>query len=469
MTRLVPQTLTGQLIALLLIALVASQLLSFWVFFDERRAAVRAAARGHVLARTGAIVRLIAETPPALHERIVDTASTPRLRFWLDDEPEADDEEGSPALERNLKSELPDSIKRIKVSVHPEDSWFEAVRWHRPPPEHRPREFRRDRDRPPHHHRRTPPRRLGLTVSVQLPDARWLNAQTTLFLPPHSWAFPSIAAMTVTGVLLVVIVVVMVRRITKPLDQLTQAADRLGRGEAVEPLAASGPSDIRRTTQAFDRMRERLERFVQDRTRMLAAISHDLRTPLTALRLRAEFIADPESKERMLATIDEMNEMIEATLAFAREEAAREDTGTVDLSALIEGVCADFTDLDEDVSFAPDGRAPYACRPVALKRAVRNLVENAVRYGRRAEVELHQNGDTFRIVVSDDGPGIPEQRLEQVFEPFIRLDESRSQDGGGIGLGLSIVRSIARSHGGEVALENRAEGGLRATITLPRT
>ena len=200
---------------------------------------------------------------------------------------------------------------------------------------------------------------------------------------------------------------------------------------------------------------------------MLAAISHDLRTPLTTLRLRAEFIDDPEAKEKMLATIDEMNVMVEATLAFAREEAAQEDTRTIDLAALIESVCADLTDIGHDIEFTPAERMPYACRPVGLKRAIRNLVENAVRYGIRARAGIERSDTAYRIIVDDDGPGIPEGKLGTVFEPFMRLDESRNMESGGIGLGLSIVRSIVQSHGGEVGLENRPEGGLRATITLP--
>lgn len=201
---------------------------------------------------------------------------------------------------------------------------------------------------------------------------------------------------------------------------------------------------------------------------MLAAISHDMRTPLTTLRLRAEFISDAETQEKMLATIDEMNAMVEATLTFAREEAAQEDTRTIDLAALIESICADLADLGHDAEFAPSDRAPYACRPVGLKRAIRNLVENAVRYGTRAAIRLERDAHTYIIIVEDEGPGIPEEKLNQVFEPFVRLDESRSKEGGGIGLGLSIVRSIVQSHGGEVALTNRAAGGLRATISLPR-
>jgi signal transduction histidine kinase len=215
-------------------------------------------------------------------------------------------------------------------------------------------------------------------------------------------------------------------------------------------------------------MHDRLQRFVQDRTRMLAAISHDLRTPLTSLRLRAEFVDDEETRTKILETLDEMERMTEATLTFAREEARREDTRTVDLAALVESLCEDLRDLGMDVTYSGPSRLLYPCRSVSLKRALRNLIENAVGYGRRARVGLEQTATEVPIVIDDDGPGIPEADFERVFAPFVRLEESRSQETGGIGLGMAIARSIVRGHGGDITLANRPEGGLRATLHLPR-
>jgi signal transduction histidine kinase len=201
---------------------------------------------------------------------------------------------------------------------------------------------------------------------------------------------------------------------------------------------------------------------------MLAAISHDLRTPLTSLRLRAEFVDDEETRAKILETLDEMERMTEATLAFAREEARREDTRTVDLAALVESLCEDLRDLEMDVTYHGPPSLLYPCRSVSLKRALRNLVENAVIYGGRARVTLEQTAVDVRVVIDDDGPGIPEADFERVFAPFVRLEESRSQETGGIGLGMSIARSIVRGHGGDITLANRAGGGLRATLHLPR-
>jgi signal transduction histidine kinase len=199
---------------------------------------------------------------------------------------------------------------------------------------------------------------------------------------------------------------------------------------------------------------------------MLAAIGHDLRTPLTSLRLRAEFVNDRDTQERMLKTIAEIQAMAEAALSFAREEATREETRTVEISALTQSLCDDLAELGFDVTFSESHKINYRCRPEALRRALRNLVENAVRYGERARVSLIKSPDGVEIIVDDDGPGIPEDMFEQVFAPFFRLENSRNRETGGVGLGLSIARTIVRHHGGDISLSNRNKA-LRAIVSLP--
>lgn len=201
---------------------------------------------------------------------------------------------------------------------------------------------------------------------------------------------------------------------------------------------------------------------------MLAALGHDLRTPITALRLRAEFVGDAGVRDRLIDTLDEMQAMTEGALAFVREEdAAGKATRSIDLAALLDSLCDDLADLGCDVAFAACERTPYRCRPEALRRAVRNLIQNAVRYGARARMALRHLGEGIEITVDDDGPGIPEAELEHVFVPFVRLERSRNRETGGVGLGLSIARTVARDHGGDILLANRPDGGLRATIRLP--
>ncbi|MFO1074841.1 MAG: ATP-binding protein [Geminicoccaceae bacterium] len=459
MRRLIPQGLTGQLLAVLLLALLAGQALSLVIFADERRIALRAANREQVLARTASLVTLLGETPTSLHPRILAATSSRGLRFSIDPTSLVD-----PALPRHAGNPLAAELREELGGSRPILVEIGDERRLRAPDEDAPaaRPSRRAGMEPGHERRPG----LALLVSVQLDDGSWLNAGTA-FPPPPGWALPSLASLGVSAALVALVVVLLVRRITHPMHRLATAADALGRGEAGAPVPEAGPREVRRTTRAFNRMQARLRRFVEDRTRLLAAISHDLRTPITSLRLRAELVEEEENRERMLVTLDEMERIVEASLEFARQEASSEATRSVDLAALIESVVSDLADLGRDARFAGAPRTPYACRPAGLKRALRNLVENAIAYGGGAEVRLERRGDQLALVVADRGPGIPAEMLEKVLEPFVRLESSRSRETGGIGLGLAIARTIARAHGGDVVLANRAGGGLEASLLLP--
>jgi signal transduction histidine kinase len=311
------------------------------------------------------------------------------------------------------------------------------------------------------------PDRYDLLVSIPFADGGWLNAQTQIMAEPVSWAWASTASTAIMAIAILLIIAFTASRATRPLRALAARADALGKGTPEPPIPVEGPDEVQRVTLAFNQMQERLGRFVTDRTRMIAAIGHDLRTPITSLKLRAELLEDDETKTKMMATLEEMQRMIEATLAFAREEATAEAPRSVDLAALISTVVDDQADLGKDVAFAEAARMPYRCRPTALKRAIANLIANALQYGERARVTLSGTPNGPVIAVDDDGPGIPADRIEEAFQPFVRLETSRSRETGGVGLGLSIARSIVLAHGGELRLTNRSEGGLRAEIRLP--
>ena len=492
MRRLWPTRLAGQLIALLLLALILAQAISFWVFMDERRVAVQSTIRLQILSRTATIARLLADTPPQLHRRILRAASTPQLRFWVAGRSAVDPSDAlhrENRLQKVLAGHLADvGVTEVLVDWRDQDpgalrAWWPDERRRRPPIEpivgparlddddddDEAGEGKRRRWQGHRYHHRQP---LNLLISAHLGDGQWLNVGTRLPPTNADWAMPALVSLAAMAVALTIIVVLMVRRLTRPMATLAGAAERLGRGEVVPPLPERGPVDVRETTRAFNQMHGRLQRFVQDRTRMLAAISHDLRTPITSLRLRAEFIEDDEIRQKILETLEDMQRMTEATLAFAREEAAQEDTRRVDLWALIDSVCADLADLGQDVVFEGPERCPYLCRPSSLKRALRNLIENAVAYGERARVRLERGADAWRIVIDDDGPGIPEADTERVFAPFVRLEESRNPETGGVGLGMAISRSIIRGHGGDITLQNRTgpDGvvGLRVIARLPK-
>jgi signal transduction histidine kinase len=308
-----------------------------------------------------------------------------------------------------------------------------------------------------------------MIIAVRLVDGNWLNTRTQLPPVAPGWAVASLTAMAATALALIVMIVVLVRRVTRPLAGLAAAAESAGRGEVFTPLPEEGPSDVRDTISAFNRMQDRQQRFTADRIRMLAAISHDIRTPITSLRIRAEFIDDAALQAKILATLDEMQAMAEATLAFVREDTSDEAFVETDLEALAESVCADAVDLGKEAHFTPleGGRLIANCQPFALRRALRNIVENALAYAGSATVHIERREAGVAIVVEDDGPGIAEADLPRVFEPFFRLEDSRNRQTGGMGLGMAIAQTILRAHGGDVCIANRPQGGLRVTLQLP--
>jgi signal transduction histidine kinase len=260
-------------------------------------------------------------------------------------------------------------------------------------------------------------------------------------------------------------------RVSRPLSALAIAADAVARGRKAPQLPAKGPEDIRNATDAFNQMSDRVTRMLESQRQLLSAVGHDLRTPLTAMRITAEFVNDHEVRDRLTRNLDELQSMTEAVLSAARAGPGEEQR-RVDLATLIESVCDDLIELEQPVTMDINGVAPCSCRPNEIRRALRNLIENAVRYGNAARVTLKTEPDFFVATIDDDGPGIPEDRLEEVFEPFVRLEASRNSATGGSGLGLTLTRSIAREHGGDVVLENRKAGGrvvgLRASLRLPR-
>ncbi len=256
-------------------------------------------------------------------------------------------------------------------------------------------------------------------------------------------------------------------RTTRPLRRLAEAADRLGLDAGLTPLPERGPRELRNAARAFNRMAARIRRLVDDRTLMLAAVSHDLKTMLTRLRLRAEFIEDGEQKEKAAADLDEMQAMLEATLAFARDDAADERPVAVDLAAMLQSLTADLADAGRTASYDGPDRLTLQARPVALRRVFENLLDNALRYGGEAEVSLRQADGRAEIRIDDRGPGIPRSLRERVFDPFFRVEASRSRDTGGSGLGLAVVRAIVQRHDGGIVLEDRPGGGLRVRVLLP--
>ena len=308
-----------------------------------------------------------------------------------------------------------------------------------------------------------------LNGSVRLADGSFLNFSSILVGPAMSWtAHSTLLSTTLMAAGVVAVAAVMLRGLIRPLRRLAAAADAIGRGPAVE-VAETGPQEVRHVARAFNGMQARLHQLVQDRTQALAAVSHDLRTPITRLRLRAGFVGDPEMQTAMDADLDEMEAMVEATLAYLRGEDTTEKRQVTDLSALLSTLVDNAADAGADAVFDGPGHLALPLHTSSVKRAFANLLNNAVSYGGGARVTLAACADGVRVTVEDRGPGIPEADLDRVFEPFQRLDASRNRATGGVGLGLAIARRAIENEGGHVALSNRMEGGLRAEVSFPRS
>jgi signal transduction histidine kinase len=455
--KLWPQSLAGRLAALLILTLVLAQSLSFALFSGERIAAFRIAYREDLLVRMVSLVELLEQSSPELQQRVLAATSSPIFNVSLDreaavppDRAEGDD------IRAGLAATLGKPIEDVRVALGGGPPWRG-----RPPRSEDDDDDDDDGLRRRHH---SP---LWVRASVHMSDGRWLNAAADR-PPVPPLGRPFLTSFLISALAVGAVGALGVGFASRPLRRLAVAADRLGRGEAFEPLPETGPAETRQANVAFNRMRERLDRYIRDRTAMLGAIAHDLRTPITSLRLRAEFIDDEETKAKVLETLAEMQAMTEAVLSFARGDAESEESRATDLAALVESVVEDMSASGRDASFQDSPAVTLTCRPFALRRAVGNLVDNATFYGVRARVRIEVGTDELRILIEDDGPGIPAADLERVFDPFVRLEGSRSRETGGAGLGLAIARSIFRAHGGDVKLENRPEGGLRAVATLPR-
>ncbi len=282
-------------------------------------------------------------------------------------------------------------------------------------------------------------------------------------VPTRFWMHLGLTLAVVIGVALIA-----VRLVTRPIQRLAEAADAFGHDLESPPLEESGPTETLRAAEAFNRMQARIRRLVAERSRALAAVSHDLRTPLTRMRLRAELVDDESLRAQINADIDDMQAMVESTLDYLRGLRDNETPQAIDMNALLQSLANDEQAVGRQVTLSGSVTAPYPGRMSALKRALGNLIDNAVKYGRSAHIVIEDGAPGLRLSVEDEGPGIAEADLARVVEPYVRLEASRSRETGGVGLGLTIARDAAVLHGGTLLLENLATGGLRATLVLPR-
>ncbi|MBO9423012.1 HAMP domain-containing protein [Labrenzia sp. R4_2] len=450
-------TLLVQLTLLVIAALVAAQMISLWLFVDERSLAIRAAIGFEAAGRAANVAKLIEEAPQSSRASILGAADSPLVRFDLSNKPlvnKSDQSDGG-LIEARVRRLLGDNQSRdIRVELNEIEGQILPLPHLSPEMAEMHMAMMRGELSA-----------VEMNLSIALSDGQWLNVGTRFERPPLQWPFFSTVTFALTAALILMVVFwFLLTRLAGPLKKLVSASDQLGRGEDVPQLLVSGPEEVRGLTRAFNKMQRRLTRFVSDRTKLLASLGHDLKSPLTAMRVRAEMVDEEETRTSLIACVEEMQSMVEATLTFARGLIGSEEPEVVNVGEFLESLKVDLLKPFE-LEHGPNVQARV--RPLAFRRALRNIIENSLRYGDCAAVKYGVQESELQITVLDNGPGIPNEELERVFEPFYRLEESRSRETGGHGLGLSIARTIVRAHGGDVSIANRAGGGLVTSISIP--
>jgi two-component system OmpR family sensor kinase len=311
-----------------------------------------------------------------------------------------------------------------------------------------------------------PPLGEGFYVALRLPDGHLRVVESVLEAFPNAFHRQVFWLLALGAMLLLPLAWIFSTALATPIRRFAKAAHRVGTDPNAAALPVEGPAEIRRAAESFNLMQARIQRLLEERTEMIAAIAHDLRTPLARLSFRLDELPEP-AQRRAAADIDEMTSMISRTLDFCRGRAVAQARDPLDFRLLVEAVVDDYTDTGAPVSLAPSGAVVVHADAVALRRAIGNLVDNALKYGARARLTIQTSATDVTLLVDDDGPGIPEALQARALRPFTRLDDSRGREMGGIGLGLTVVRATVLDHGGDLKLENRAEGGLRVSLRLP--
>jgi signal transduction histidine kinase len=449
------KTLRGQFVAVVALAVILSSLAVIAILETARQGEIRRVRIAALSDRVAASFELVAELVPAERENAVRAMITNRFRYSIVDE----DPLPGHVMNRD------EMLMADAVTAAQENQNLGAIRVLLPESADI-----RTRDANGDAHNNGPRLRVrgddDIEITQALDTGRFLLVR---FDPPGDppQAPDMLIAAALAAVLTSAAAAWLGGRVSRPLSELAAAAGEVARGNTHARLEPHGPEEFRRAAEAFNTMSERVQRTLESHHQLLSAVGHDLRTPLAAMRITTEFVSDRDVRARLTRNIEELQSLTEAVLSAARAGPS-EEMHRVDLAALIESVCDDLIELGQPITVEIEGPAPSLIRSNEIRRAVRNLIENAVRYGFSATVKLVSDADFHVAIIEDDGPGIPEDKLEHVFQPFVRLEHSRSNITGGVGLGLTLARTIVREHGGDVVLENRAEGGLRARLSLPR-
>ncbi|MDB5359578.1 MAG: integral rane sensor signal transduction histidine kinase [Rhodospirillales bacterium] len=448
-------TIAKRLCAAIMLAVTGTLVLTWLLSSFASSFALPALDRSGLFEQAASITRVIQAAPPSLRSRLAAAAATSDYQVdWYDD-----------------ATPVPAMLRIATDTDAARDAWKATMAAVLGDPDRRVVIFRADDGEaylPALHYDRAG-HPDAYFMAIALDDQSWL-VFTAL---QRSWGmYRSIRIAIICAILLLstlLVSAVTAKQLAAPMKRFVAAARRFGTDPRAPPIEETGPAEFRMAIGAFNAMQAQIARFISDRTEMLAAISHDLRTPLTRMRLRGEFVEDEDQQRRLFQDVDEMQTMVDEALTFFRDNAAEEQSTNFDMAELLRTIIDDFADQGSEVGYEGPDHVVYFGRPFALKRAFTNLIDNARRYACLPSVELSVAADAVVIGVKDRGHGIPPDQLSQVFAPFYRLEPSRNRSTGGYGLGLSAARTIVRAHGGELELRNRDGGGLGAISTLPRS
>ena len=455
--RFLPRSLFGQIVLALVAGILVAQLAGTWLLLDDRSRFGDRLRREYAAQRIAGIISVLDAAPAEERPRLVRALSVPPTRLTLDEPWQASGAELGPEasvflqrVSRELERPLPLQVLSIR---------------HVPRAERRPG---RDMERQDRHMRHDGPLVLLAVTQARLGDGTVVTFRHALPQPPSDWPLRLLGLLALLAIVVALLSGWAVRRLTRPLASLANAADGLARNLDQKPLDEKGPQEVARAARSFNAMQRSLKAYLETRAQALAGVSHDLRLPLTRLRLRLEQLPENDARAAMQRDIEEMDAMVGGTLDYLRAGADTEQAVKLNLVALLEGLAEDAEAAGAKVSLHGTA-APLTARPQALRRCLANLIDNARRYGGgEVDVTLVDNASLVEIRIEDRGAGIPAEERERVFEPYVRLEASRARHTGGTGLGLAIARAVARAHGGEVALAGRAGGGTAAVVTLPR-
>lgn len=464
------------MVAVTIVSVIVSYAIAFAIFANERGSALRRAAETSVAERVAFTAERLRGVAPERREFVAESIRDFSMRFSVSATPEVTTSVGGQGtrIANAIAERLADSSAHAQTRVVDAPSRRWRVRGERgdgdrgPPPEFGDPDAASipSRDNPAPGEQSPKVRVTEATVSVRLDASSWLNA--TARLPgPRPAPISAIVGAVVSIIIVGIGAALISRQIGRPLSDLANAARALGSGETNVTAPVSGPDDVRRASTAFNAMAERLGRQLNRQRQMLWALSHDLRTPITAIRLRAELIEDDGERQRLLASVAEMETLTEQALSLARAGASEEARANVDIAEIARTLCGELHDLGVNITAEANETLMVECRPSEIARAMRNLAENAAKYGGGGIMRVYRNEANEAVIeVSDEGPGVPAELLSKLTDPFFRADEARSE-ASGAGLGLAITQAIADSHGGRLTLENRAPKGFSAKIVLP--